>query len=110
MSAIMKGDCIVTIEMPSGIVAHGKASSFCTKFEQIETTSFGDTQRLFIPGMQKAEVSFTLDSLHWQNSDSLLKTVKSAIEWKCDYCGKPNAKKKESCSKCGAPRSFIYES
>jgi hypothetical protein len=33
MASIMTGDCIVTIEMPGGVVAHGKASSFSTRLE-----------------------------------------------------------------------------
>ena len=108
MSSIMQGDCVVTIEMPDGVIARGKASSFSTRFEQIEITNLQDSVPKYISGKQKTEVSFTLDSLQWQQTDNPLKTVKSAIEWQCDYCGKPNAKKKESCDKCGAPRSFIY--
>jgi rubrerythrin len=105
----MTGDCIVTIEMPGGVVAHGKASSFSTRFEQIEITSFSDSARQYIPGKQKTEVSFTLDSLQWEETEKFISKIKKSIEWMCDYCGTPNDKKIKSCHKCGAPRSFVYE-
>jgi len=108
MAAIMSGDCIVTIEMPNGEAAHGKASSFSTTIRPIELTVFGDSVRQFTHGNQSVDISFTVDSLRWQPMENLINSSKNSIEWKCDYCGTPNEKKNKTCNKCGAPRSFIY--
>jgi len=35
--------------------------------------------------------------------------MKSASEWKCEFCGSVHPRKETGCHKCGAPRSFIYD-
>ena len=31
------------------------------------------------------------------------------IEWRCDYCGRPNGRHAETCKSCGGVRSFLYD-
>lgn len=35
--------------------------------------------------------------------------MRTASEWKCSYCGRPNKRARETCQSCGAVRSFLYE-
>lgn len=39
----------------------------------------------------------------------LLGEMRSAPEWKCDYCGGVNLKKHRKCESCGAHRTFLYD-
>lgn len=36
------------------------------------------------------------------------KDMRTAREWKCTFCGRPNQRADETCKSCGAVRSFIY--
>ena len=47
------------------------------------------------------------DRTDWKKS---VDNRKLAPEWKCDHCGRPNNRERETCTGCGAPRSFIYDS
>lgn len=33
---------------------------------------------------------------------------RTAPEWACSYCGRPNQRADETCKSCGAVRSFVY--
>ena len=35
--------------------------------------------------------------------------LRAQKEWQCSYCGRPNAKHRETCKSCGAVRPFIYD-
>ncbi len=37
-----------------------------------------------------------------------LRAIRTASEWKCDYCGRPNPRKQQVCLACGGSRSFLY--
>ncbi len=37
-----------------------------------------------------------------------VKAAKTAAEWKCLFCGRPNKRERETCASCGAVRSFLY--
>ncbi|MBW2638341.1 MAG: hypothetical protein JRC86_12655 [Deltaproteobacteria bacterium] len=34
--------------------------------------------------------------------------MRSAAEWACTFCERPNKRERETCGSCGAVRSFIY--
>lgn len=56
------------------------------------------------------QVEMTMLGLHpgiWSNSSEIAKR-RNAPEWKCDFCGRPNVKDRETCASCGAVRSFVY--
>jgi hypothetical protein len=36
-------------------------------------------------------------------------TERSAVEWRCEYCGAIGVRAQRQCPACGAWRSFLYE-
>jgi len=41
--------------------------------------------------------------------EKLLERVRTAIEWKCVFCGEVNPRKARRCDSCNAPRPFLYD-
>ena len=99
--AVRAGDkCKVWVETPDGRVIEFSAVS--TRIDMHMPYS----------GLVETHIEFdTFDSIAWKEKDAFrrqLKEEKSASEWKCDYCGRPNKAHDETCKSCGAVWSFIY--
>ena len=37
-----------------------------------------------------------------------IRQKRTASEWACTYCNRPNSRKDETCKSCGGVRSFLY--
>ena len=44
----------------------------------------------------------------YQETVDTLRELRSAMEWSCVYCGRPNQRIDEICKSCGAVRWFLY--
>ena len=114
MNDYFGGDVFVTLELPSGEVHKFKAitASMSVENDFINATCFGDRKEKFIPGLQKTKFEFVgVDRITTQiDIKENVKTFKKTGEWLCEYCGTPNKRENTTCNKCGAPRSFIYDS
>ncbi len=93
--------CKVYLETPQGAMIEVPAISYSLSYR----SPWGD-------GPTEVEMSFkALGDVTWLDQAAWEKTVEerhSAKEWKCDYCGRPNDRKDETCKSCGAVRSFVY--
>lgn len=88
------------------------AASLTVQSETIDTTEFGQPFRTLAGGQMRTRIELEADGAptwivadEWRNG---LRNRLAAPEWKCDYCGRPNARERETCKSCGAVRSFIY--
>jgi hypothetical protein len=72
----------------------------------------GYGEQFSIDGPVETTIELTaIGSMTWMRREGWIKEVnerRSQTEWQCDYCGRANGKGKETCSSCGANRSFIY--
>lgn len=75
--------------------------------ERIDARSYDNPHNLLV-GMRSVEFDihgvctgdmFTTDEVN---------AMRTAREWKCTYCGRPNKRERETCQSCGAVRSFLY--
>lgn len=45
----------------------------------------------------------------YKETQEVLEGFKTASEWKCAHCGRPNKRHEETCKSCGAVRPFLYD-
>jgi len=60
------------------------------------------------------DLELTEDSSSFRHSNSgeskkIRNKKRKAAEWRCDYCGQANKRKKTFCDHCGGRRSFLYD-
>ena len=101
MARFNPGDkVIITVEMSDGIVYHVPAYSMSMSV----STEFSSEPR----------GHFEFDTIGlgmWSTKEFKEHTniLKSASEWKCEFCGSVHPRNETGCHKCGAPRSVIYD-
>ena len=100
MARFNPGDkVIITVELPDGIVYRAPAYSMSMSFGNEFDFSHGHFE------------FDTIESGMWTAGkfSENVKSMKSASEWKCEFCGSVHPRNETGCHKCGAPRSFIYD-
>ena len=102
--------CKVFIEKPNGtlmeLTSVVESFSIAHKLEPVRSASFGDC---YIPGSVEMDIKLCgISPLIMTTGKELSSKVKNDLEWKCDYCGRPNKRERETCESCGSVRSFIY--
>lgn len=79
---------------------------------QIDVTAPWDRGINYIPGIPSTSISMTINGNGaWKTLEQMVGEVHekaNSREWKCDYCGRPNSRTRETCESCGAVRSFLY--
>ena len=107
-------DVIVTIEQPDGQVFRGKAQAVRIDMRHPLTgidrvgDSFSAINRI---GSWEIELSGYGD-LFWdirENFAQRTRASRSAVEWRCDFCGSVHPRAATKCVQCGAARSFLYD-
>ena len=91
---------VITVEMQDGIVYRVPAYS-------MSMTTSCDYQDVV-----RGHFEFdTIEPGAWSSSDfkENVSILKSASEWKCEFCSSVHPRRETGCRKCGAPRSFIYD-
>ena len=108
--------CKVFIEKPDGslleLTSVVESFSLSQTRDLIDVTVFGNNDRNYISGASHTEMEIKLcgiEPLITTTGKDLSSRAKNALEWKCDYCGRPNSRTDETCKSCGSVRSFIYE-
>lgn len=109
----------VYLENEWGLLLEADAisASITMSAEAIDVTAWGEEDRSFISGLQKTEINLIgIGPMVWTSPDELLRKKKSAVEWKCEWCGNINPREARHCGEknkhavgCGAARSFIYD-
>jgi hypothetical protein len=107
--------CKVFIEKPDGslleLTSVVESFSLSQKCDLVDATVFGNNNRNYISGVSHTEMEIKLygiEPLIMTTGKDLSSRTKNALEWKCDYCGRPNRREDETCKSCGSVRSFIY--
>lgn len=98
--ALKKEKIKVIIERENGIVYDltGRIRSF-----SLTTDAYGS------PPLISMDIYGDFASMSADDYAEKVKTARSSKEWKCDFCGRPNQRKDETCKSCGSVRSFIYD-
>jgi hypothetical protein len=81
------------------------------KCDYVDVREGWNKDPVYLPTTRLVEMSIDLvgiGPLIETTSRDFSSRINTATEWKCDYCGRPNAREKETCSSCGSVRSFVY--
>lgn len=106
------GKTKVYIETPDGmlkeITGYMVRAEIREEVDWDDVTSLSDTVPVYLKGPVEIEMSLEFRGCQMTYSPMDLFAKRTAQEWKCDYCGRPNQRRDETCKSCGAVRSFIW--
>jgi hypothetical protein len=119
MTIVNGQKCRVTLEYEDGRIFSGMAMAIDMVVEsgiQRCYTAIDDTPLVAHRGCPVWELTLrgieglpTIEMLHDEYHEQIIKPSHIASEWKCDYCGAVWPRAENQCRACGAYRSFIYE-
>jgi hypothetical protein len=105
--------CKIYIEKPDGelIEMTSIVEGYSITQSLAEVTAMGDREQSYIPTSSSVKMKIDLcgiGPLITTTGKNISSSARNSKEWKCDYCGRPNKRERETCESCGSVRSFIY--
>jgi hypothetical protein len=109
--AISTGRMKVFIEVEDGTIYN--LDGLATDVQLTHRTDLIDVSSYANPGATIRGMRSIEFSIHGVCTSDVITTkevsaMRTAAEWKCTYCGRPNKRQRETCKSCGAVRSFLY--
>ena len=106
------GEMIATLEWPDGRAFRGKVVATQVSIDQpMARVGVVGGSDIHIPQEQSWRMELQgigdLDMTYEQKEQ--IRVMRTATEWKCDYCGAVMRREHRKCQGCGAFRSFLYE-
>lgn len=101
----------VLLEFPDGRIVEMNAHMISLNYEPIDISTMDEPYKTYTPSHRGVEITLqgsgppVFDAVSHEEFNEKRRT---ASEWQCSFCDRPNKRENETCESCGATRSFLY--